>query len=821
MGIPEIIKPILRPVYVPIILWVTDTRSRAQRRVDKRIERGRELIERGRELIERGRELIERGQLKKGERAFRKARALLQRALKLRPDYALPRKLLAWIAAERGDWSEAAALWRRVIATPLPPKESAEALSGLAYALDALPSRSVQTDNELDSLITQLIDNPHGRLQGLELRGRMLLQRGRLKEAEAAAQELLSIQPDYTLATKLLAFAAAEREDWPAAAAGWRKVLDAPMSPPETADVMNSLALALGSTGAFGEAEAVVKRLQANPAGVHLVPKLRMTLAQQSLNDATHATVRRDYHQRYPKAAQQSLVWLRYAGGEDAGDHNSRAAHYTADDLRNAKDAEQARLAMAYLELRLPHAEYLQLSRQTVQRLSDPMLGDNAAASPNKVQAAADLQDEYLVQLLHYMCNGPELEEALQRCRAFARRFPMYSRARMLLAQAAVAANDYSTVKQLVDAMGGGDIELWLAAAEGDHERALAVWQRISRCRYHSAADNRGISMRRLSREPDAALLKRGDRILLFTAFRNEMDFAPWFLDYYRSIGVDWFFIVDNLSNDGTVEYLSKQKDVTLYESTDNYAWAHSAMKWINELIRHYGDGHWCVHVDSDEQLVLPPSGNDGGGGGSKGESTEDSLRRCVDAMTERGEEVMPAYMLDTYPPSIAAVEGFRSGDDPLAVSPLLDPQHFFFGRGDCCFYRVRGGVRDRLFGFHSTLEKAPILRGGGGRFYLSSHHTSYARVSRRCGVLLHHKLMREALDILKPGGDATQRTEDRGSYCRVRHSRYWQSAFFAQRGDIPRSPDTVEYEDAAQLESLGLLGDFNAFQPARTTPLA
>ena len=565
---------------------------------------------------------------------------------------------------------------------------------------------------------------------------------------------------------------------------------------------MKSLAFALIHMGDFTQAEAVIARLEARPPGALMAPELRMTLAQDALDTTGHAAVRRAYRQRFPEAARQSPPWLRHAGGEDGPE----APLYTPADLRDAADARRAHLALAYLELRLPHTEYLQLARQAVERLSDPLLAEGAGASPSQVQAAAALQDEYLHQLLFYMCSGPELTEARRRASAFAQRFPESSRARLLLSRAAVAVNDYDAVKALVADMGRGDLELWLAAADGDHERARAIWQRISRCHYHAAADARGLHLRRRSAEPPAGFLKPGrERILLFTAFRNERVFLPWFLDWYRSLGVDWFFIVDNLSTDGTDGYLAKQKDVTLFASRDNYAWAHAGMKWVNELIRRYGDSHWCVHVDSDEQLVPPPDGK-GEEGSSQGAAG--ALRRCVDAMAERGEEALPAFMLDTYPESMAVAGDFRAGDDPLAASPLMDPDYFFFGKEGCCFFRARGGVRDRLFGFHSTMEKAPVLRGGGGRFYLSAHHTSYAKVSRTSGVLLHHKLLREALD-LREGSGASARTDDRGTYCQVRHSHYRASPLLGKDGEIPRGPNAVAYESPAQLQRLGLIGDF------------
>ena len=657
--------------------------------------------------------------------------------------------------------------------------------------------------------------------------GRRLLLLGRLGEAEGELERALGVRPGYVLAWKLLAWVAAERGDWPRAAAQWRRVLETPLEAAELTEARQSLAIALGFTGEFAEANGLADALDTDGQG-QTAAELRMMLTQKALDDKGHVEARRDYGRRFPEAAADSTGWLRFAGGEDSPE----APRYTDGDLHLAGDAAAARRILSYLELRMPHTEFLQLAAHAVAEHSDPLLGFDfgadsgsgvdsdaktaAAPSPEQLQAAANLQMEYIQHLLHYLSSNRELTEVQARTRAFCERFPDNSRGRLLLSHAAVAANDFGTVEKLIEAAGGGDLELWLAAAKGDHRTAAAVWQRIRRSRYLSAADGRGLDLTLRSREPRHPFR---EKILLFAAFRNERLFAPWFLDYYRALGVEHFFIVDNRSDDGTDDYLAAQKNVTLFSSGDNYNRAHSGMRWINELIRRYGDDNWCVHVDSDEQLVVPEQESGG---------PAPPLRRLVDGMAARGEEALPAFMLDTSPPvsapqDLAALESFRAGDDPLKVSPLIDPDIFFFGKQDCCFFRVRGGVRDRLFDFHSTMEKAPVLRGGGGRFYLSAHNCSYARPAARSAVLLHHKLMRELMDIAKPDA-AAQRVDDRGTYCRIRHGRYRDAAFLnrlwggdesgGKENDSPLGPDVVAYKDSAQLQRLGLLGDFNPFQP-------
>ena len=94
--------------------------------------------------------------------------------------------------------------------------------------------------------------------------------------------------------------------------------------------------------------------------------------------------------------------------------------------------------------------------------------------------------------------------------------------------------------------------------------------------------------------------IRPGD-ILLFSTMRDEFVRLPFFLQYYRNLGVSHFLIVDNGSDDGSREYLTDQPDVSLWTTTASYKASRFGMDWINALLRRHGDGHWCLTVDPDE----------------------------------------------------------------------------------------------------------------------------------------------------------------------------------------------------------------------------
>ena len=59
--------------------------------------------------------------------------------------------------------------------------------------------------------------------------------------------------------------------------------------------------------------------------------------------------------------------------------------------------------------------------------------------------------------------------------------------------------------------------------------------------------------------------------VLCFTVLRNEIDRLPHFLAHYRALGVNHFFVVVNLSDDGSFEYLLGQEDVSIWRTGKSY----------------------------------------------------------------------------------------------------------------------------------------------------------------------------------------------------------------------------------------------------------
>ena len=96
------------------------------------------------------------------------------------------------------------------------------------------------------------------------------------------------------------------------------------------------------------------------------------------------------------------------------------------------------------------------------------------------------------------------------------------------------------------------------------------------------------------------------DDILLFCTFRNEDVRLPYFLDYYRKLGINHFLMVDNDSTDGGAAFVLDQPDVSLWSTNAAYGDARYGMDWLTYLQGKYAPGHWALTVDVDEFFVYP-----------------------------------------------------------------------------------------------------------------------------------------------------------------------------------------------------------------------
>jgi hypothetical protein len=286
------------------------------------------------------------------------------------------------------------------------------------------------------------------------------------------------------------------------------------------------------------------------------------------------------------------------------------------------------------------------------------------------------------------------------------------------------------------------------------------------------------------------------DSILLFTAVRNERWRLQWFLDYYRSMGVERFFFVDNDSTDGTAEFLHEQPDVHVFWTEQSYAKAYSGMQWINSLVDQYGSDCWCIYADVDEALVFPGVEKRG-------------LRSLTNYMADHGQEAMYAFMLDMYAPHLQSTHRDSNYKDFLSDYPLFENEYNWANTICCPFQFTTGGIR-RTFKLSENQTKTPLIRGGAGiKFLMSSHIITPARLSDVSGVLLHYKLAGNFKETFT--NDLAENA--RIANCRMRHWRYIEALNELPEEESFIHDSTLSYRSSQQLIDLGILKTSPSFE--------
>jgi len=202
---------------------------------------------------------------------------------------------------------------------------------------------------------------------------------------------------------------------------------------------------------------------------------------------------------------------------------------------------------------------------------------------------------------------------------------------------------------------------------------------------------------RELSVVQDRTDAIRNSDILVFSTLRNEKIRLEYFLSYYRSMGVNHFLMVDNGSDDGSREYLSDQKDVSLWSANGSYKRARFGVDWLNYLQSKFAHGHWSLVVDVDEFFIYPFCDTR-------------PLRALTDWLDASSIKSFSAMLLDMYPKGPIDTFPYREGQDPFEIANWFDSGNYTvtknkrFGN-----LWIQGGPRARAF-FHDNPERAPAL---------------------------------------------------------------------------------------------------------------
>ncbi|MFV2002273.1 MAG: glycosyltransferase family 2 protein [Paracoccaceae bacterium] len=297
----------------------------------------------------------------------------------------------------------------------------------------------------------------------------------------------------------------------------------------------------------------------------------------------------------------------------------------------------------------------------------------------------------------------------------------------------------------------------------------------------------------------------RKDDILLFVTLRNERIRLAYFLKYYRDLGVNHFFVVDNGSDDGSHAYLLQQDDVTLFRTDASYRRSRFGADWLNWLQRRYAHGHWSLVVDVDEFFVYPFCDTR-------------PLSALTDWLDGSGIRAFSAMLLDMYPKGPIDHQIYQDGQDPMEIVNWFDSGNYVISKNpDYHNLWIQGGPRARVFFADNprdapSLNKIPLVKWHRNYVYANSTHMLLPRGlnlvyddrggEKASGALLHAKFLNTFIE-------KTAEEAERGEHFAAGRE------YRAYADGLKKSPDLwcrwgEKYINWRQLEILGLMSKGN-----------
>jgi hypothetical protein len=233
---------------------------------------------------------------------------------------------------------------------------------------------------------------------------------------------------------------------------------------------------------------------------------------------------------------------------------------------------------------------------------------------------------------------------------------------------------------------------------------------------------------------PQALDAARAADVAVVSCLRNEMFMLPHFLAHYRALGAKAFLIADNLSDDGTLEYLAAQPDVALFSVDTDYRDAAYGVAWQQALLAAFRVNRWSVVADADELLVWS-------------DRARDSLPALLASDAFRDADAARVFMLDMYPKGPLAAADFADG--PFAQAGFCDREPFdagWLGRGpfsnaatwtSALRHRLIPNAPPHLY----VAQKIAVLRYRPWmRLCAGLHYIADARLARRELIFAHFK---------------------------------------------------------------------------------
>lgn len=241
----------------------------------------------------------------------------------------------------------------------------------------------------------------------------------------------------------------------------------------------------------------------------------------------------------------------------------------------------------------------------------------------------------------------------------------------------------------------------------------------------------------RMKKIDEKPVPKSHDEIRVFAMLRNESLRLPYFLHYYKKLGVDRFIFIDNGSTDDSPEIILNDDQSHLFCTDEIFK--HYG-NWNEILFNKYGVGNWCVAVDLDEFITYP-------------HIEHIDLKKLCKALDERQYNALPCFLLDMYSDKPFIENKYTRGDDPLKTCSYFDADYHTEERTllnpkkmkQYRAVRISGNMRKRVFELDENLSKVPLIKYSKNMYLADGrHYIDGAKCSDIRGAVLHMKYLQD-----------------------------------------------------------------------------
>jgi hypothetical protein len=184
--------------------------------------------------------------------------------------------------------------------------------------------------------------------------------------------------------------------------------------------------------------------------------------------------------------------------------------------------------------------------------------------------------------------------------------------------------------------------------------------------------------------------------VVAVVPYYGDHRFLPWFLSYYRKLGVSYFVFLDLSKSCDLTAHVEDASDVAVWQIRDRLR-VSDALHALNHLRHRYARDGWCLSVEPYDLLVFP-------------KSETRHLHDLVDFMKYERQDHLYAIIVDAYGEQPARQMKIAGAFSPLDHLPFFDRVGYDTTLSkETSTANIQGGVQRRLL-FADRPLNAPLL---------------------------------------------------------------------------------------------------------------